>query len=423
MFCLDRWKQRTIDKVATFLFLSALGTCLVMICAAMYLLILSKPQFGCPLSSKLNCQGKDRCSTCNIFNTTTNDIVRFHQELLNNKDLLQCSADVIFPAEEGRDSCAIDCGDSVLNCVYKGFRSFNIGAVCQACLDLEVQLIVQFAVSIMLFPLGVLFMMCNLLAWRSVPPDDIQLPRQPESNALSHRHDYPSETRRHEVAAPSLSSSTLETIQKLETTLKGLSTLNQFVKYLAQTVVFFLILIFSNPTCDPTSSSGSLSSARLTASCQPKVDINSELFVMGCCAIVFLVLLIFDFIVIRRNKLQHFAEPISLVVVSTCVILMIICSAQLVQVLNSKIRFVCADRERILSLGNSEIELRNYFCPVTRPECSACETKIPSSAKIVASSIVLDMLFVIFGAIGYAYNNIGVHVESLSLKMVEIKSS
>lgn len=391
-----------------------------MISAALYLLILSRPQFGCPLTSARNCQGTGRCSSCYIFNTTTNNIVRFQNEILK-KDLPPCNGGVSFPSDKDRQKCQqIDCSQSTLECAVNGFRPDHL-EICPSCVVLEPQFIVQFAVSIMLFPLGVLFMTCNLLAWRSDSSDEMQLSRESESQALSIREKHAAEVGRNDGSVSSISLSTLDVIQKLETTLKGLSTLNQFVKYIAQTTVFFLILLFSRPSCNPTSPSGT-SSAQLTELCNPEVNIQTELFVMGCCAVIFLALLIFDFIVIRRNRLKNVAEPIAITVVTTCVILMIICSVQLVQVLNSEVRFICVDSQRVQSYGNFNIELSRYICPAKNAECRSCETSIPSSAKIVASSIVLDMLFVIFGAVGYAHSNNGV-MSMDSVKLMEIKSS
>lgn len=143
---------------------------------------------------------------------------------------------------------------------------------------------------------------------------------------------------------------------------------------------------------------------------------------MGCCAFIFLALLIFDFVVIRRNKLKSVAEQIAIIVVSTCVIIMIICGVQLLKVLNADISFVCSDKGRVQALSNSQIELTTYFCPEKRTQCSSCETNIPSTAKIVASSIVLDVLFVLFEALNYAVDNKYLPAAE-SVKLAEVKNS
>jgi hypothetical protein len=390
-----------------------------MISAALYLLILSNPQFRCPLTSNANC--KEGCSTCNVFNATTQAIVRFQREILKQNNMFPCEGNVIFPSDETKFGCSktstlLSCSDSVLDCAFSGFSSHFLD-VCSSCVALEPHFIVQFVVSIMLFPLGVLFMTCNLLAWRSDSSDQMQLPRESECDELNRREEQAADDGRLEGSVPSVPSTTAKIIRKVEITLKGLTILNQFVKYTAQTVVFFLILAYSRPSCNQTSAS-SISSAQLTEQCSPYVNIQTQIFVMGCCAVIFLALLIFDFIVIRRNRLQQVAEPVAIIVISTCLILMIICSAQLVQVLNAEIRYICSDKRRVQS-ANFEIELNKYFC--LKPQCS-CETNIPSSARIVASSIVLDMLFVIFGAVGYARGNDGVTTAE-SVKLAEIKSS
>lgn len=235
---LGRLKKRTIDGVATLLFLLALGTCLIMISAAIYLLVpdLSPPQFECPLTSKINCKGQYGCSICNIFNASTNDIIRF-------QGLPECLGKITsFPKNNNRNpagnTCPTpppDCNESLLGIAFCNFFPGDL-EICESCVRLTLESIIQLCVSIALFPLGLLYMTCNLLSWssgsfekRTIP----QIPKESKSDALSLGQDNCVQVQQKNAFASSRSPPPLPIIQRVEITLKGFSTLNQFFKYTA----------------------------------------------------------------------------------------------------------------------------------------------------------------------------------------------
>jgi hypothetical protein len=232
-------------------------------------------------------------------------------------------------------------------------------------------------VSIMMFPLAVLFMTCNLTAWRNsssseIPPSSFEL--------------------------------------QLAKILKWMSIANTFVKYLLASILFFVIVGYQDPSpssllkCDAISGRSSASEAK--RDCNPQLDRKLEVFVLRCCCAIFSCFLVFDVAVFSRMKFKNMSTVIACTVSFSCFMIIIISGIQLKSIFDLSPTFLCSTRPAPLSqsvtvTSTFPCDQKAFQTQNDIPQCN-CNVEFPVIAKAAASTLVLDVLFVIFDAAVYA---------------------
>ena len=237
--------------------------------------------------------------------------------------------------------------------------------------------------SITMFPLAVLYMTCTLMAWRKKSSSEIP---------------------------PSFLEITLGNV------LKWMSIANVFVKYLLASILFFIIIgykgsdnsISSLLKCDADAKSGR-SVYETTSACNPQIDRTLEVFVLRCCCAIFSCFLVFDVAIFSRLKFKTMSTVIACTVSFGCFMIIIICGIQIKNMFDLSPTYLCstmpagsqfAPSSQVTSwfqCNQNEFQKRSGIL-----QCN-CRIEFPITAKAAAITLVLDVLFVIFDAVVYAF--------------------
>jgi hypothetical protein len=233
--------------------------------------------------------------------------------------------------------------------------------------------------SITMFPLAVLYMTCNLMAWRNQSTSEIQY-------------------------------SSLEL--KLVKILKWMSIANVFVKYLLASILFFILVGYKDSApsllkCDAIS--GRSSAFQTKVECNPQLDRTLEVFVLRCCCAIFSCFLVFDVAVFARMKFKNMSTVIASTVSFGCFVIIIICGIQIQRIFNLSPTYLCETRVAGSQSAPPSLSVTSKFrCDQKAfqklsdvPQCN-CQVELPVTARAAGSTLVLDVLFVIFDAAVYA---------------------
>jgi hypothetical protein len=368
-----------VNAVSAGLFISALGSCLVTICGVVYLLEVRLPgaKYTCPFLASASCPSDLFCNYCNPGDTTPNQII-------NVLKLPKCISNVSFSADSpfGKSipqSCLnLPCSASALQCLP------SMGDLCGSCSAINFVDKLTVYLSIAMFPLAVLFMTCNLMAWRKQSRSEI-----PQSS--------------------------LEL--KLGNILKWMSIANVFVKYLLASSLFFIIVGGTNKSpdsllkCDAIS--GRFSTSQTKTACNPQIDRTLEVFVLLCCCVMFSCFLIFDVAIFARMKFKTMSTVIACTVSFGCFMIIIISGIQLKNMFDLSPTFVCSIQAAGSQFApSSQSPPSTFQCDqdafqkqtqitIGVSTCN-CRVEFPAIARAAASTLVLDVLFVIFDSVVYA---------------------
>jgi hypothetical protein len=361
-----------VNAVSAGLFISSLGSCLVTICGVVYVLEVRLPgaKYACPFLVSASCPTDLFCNYCNPGDTTPNQII----DVLN---LPKCISNASFSTQsQSRGSIPSSCLDlpcsaSVLQCLP------NIDELCEGCSAMQFNDRLTVYLSIAMFPLAVLYMTCNLMAWKKQSRSEI-----PQSS--------------------------LEV--KLGNIFKWMSIANIFAKYLLSSVLFFLIVGYRDPSpssllkCDAIS--GRFSTSETKNNCNPQIDRKLEVFVLICCCVIFSCFLIFDVAIFARMKYKTMSTVIACAVSFGCFMIIIISGIQLKNIFDLSPTFLCSTQAAGAQSQTSRFQCdQNVFQAQSRVpqlQCN-CRVDFPATARAAASALVLDVLFVIFDAAKYAY--------------------
>ncbi len=360
-----------MNAVSAGLFISAFGSCLVTICGVVYVLEVRLPiaQFTCPFAVSASCGTEPFCNYCSPGDTTPNKII----DVLK---LPKCIANVSF-TRLSRDnlprSCFnLPCSASALQCLP------SMQYLCTSCSQIMYNDVLTVYLSIMMFPLAVLYMTCNLMAWR-----------KQSSSEIPH--------------------SSLEL--KLGHILKWMSIANVFVKYLLASVLFFILVGYQgSPSsllkCDAIS--GRTSATETKSECNPQLDRTLEVFVLRCCCAIFSCFLVFDVAIFSRLKFKNMATVIACTVSFGCFIIIIICGIQIKNIFDLLPTYLCSTTADTGSPYSSQYVTSRFQCNQNVfqtqsgvPQCN-CRVEFPTIVRAAASTLVLDVLFVFFDAVVYA---------------------
>ena len=240
--------------------------------------------------------------------------------------------------------------------------------------------------SIVMFPLAVLYMTCNLMAWR-----------KQSSSEIPH--------------------SSLEL--KLGKILKWMSIANVFVKYLLASVLFFVLVGYQDPPSSPSpllkcDASSGRSAPETKRDCNPQLDRTLQVFVLRCCCAIFSCFMVFDVAVLTRMKFKNMSTVIASTVSFGCFVIIIICGIQIKSIFDLSPTYLCSTKvagSQLTPSSQSMPDVSSRFRCDQKAfqkqklsdglQCN-CRVELPATARAAASTLVLDVLFVIFDAAVYA---------------------
>ncbi len=370
-----------MNAVSAGLFISAFGSCLVTICGVVYVSEVRLPmaQFTCPFTVSASCGTEPFCNYCSPGDTTPNKIIDVLKlpKCIANVSFTRLSLDYLPPR-----CFNLPCSESARQCLP------SMEYLCGFCSQMKYNDILTVYMSIMMFPLAVLYMTCNLTAWR-----------KQSSSEIPH--------------------SSLEL--KLGHILKWMSIANIFVKYLLASVLFFILVGYEgSPSsllkCDAIS--GRTSAFETKNDCNPQLDRTLEVFVLRCCCAIFSCFLVFDVAIFSRLKLKNMATVIAYMIANMatviacavsfgCFIIIIICGIQIKSIFDLWPTYLCSTTAAGPQSSPNYVTSRfqcnqNVFQMRSGvPQCN-CRVEFPTTVRAAASTLVLDVLFVFFDAVVYA---------------------
>jgi hypothetical protein len=332
-------------------------------------------QFTCPFTVSASCGSEPFCNFCWPGDTTANKMI----EVLK---LPKCTSTAnftkqsyFFQADIPKECLNLPCSASALLCLT------SMEGLCQSCSQMKFEDRLSVYLSITMFPLAVLYMTCNLMAWRKL-----------SSSEIPH--------------------SSLEL--NLVKILKWMSIANVFVKYLLASILFFILVGYQDSApsllkCDAIS--GRSSAPQTKVECNPQLDRTLEVFVLRCCCAIFSCFLVFDVAVFARMKFKNMSTVIASTVSFGCLVIIIICGIQIKRIFDLSPTYLCETRVAGSQFAPSSQSVTSRFrCDQKafqklsvdpQLQCN-CHVELPVTVRAAGSTLVLDVLFVIFDAAVYA---------------------
>jgi hypothetical protein len=310
------------------------------------------PKFKCPLSGVGNPAGcpdpTNTCTNC-FFAGSTNDVVR----LVNLEYDCNSKATAAewaatwgqFPGNTFADLAAsMTCSTSLQSSVFSKIQYATVGenygmSICQSSCTIDPTQIVEAILLVITFPLSAIYMTYCMISWRG-----ISIERQSVSTNIP-------------PGASARASAVQKAIVKLMGVSKMVSTLTVLAKYILSSVSLLVILSNTNGAlvqCQALSGPKGLSGQGVEQACGASINSTYQVYILGCCALMFLFLLIFDIFAIQRNLLRGAAAPIGVGVIVLCIITIAVSSAQIVAISKKEVTFRCSRTSTLIQLGSGE---------------------------------------------------------------------
>lgn len=337
--------------------------------AIAYQMAVPQANFKCPFSIAQNCSNDSiLCTSCKPVDTTARRIAEVLQ-------MPTCSSNPVFTDYDSNldqetqelDSCEESLESSTSFALQaSGLRTRRQPATrwCSLCTQRSAIEDLPIYLSMVIFPLSVVFMACSLSAWRRC--------------SVRSGQGYQS----------------LE--QKLARILDLCKIGNVFLKYTFESVLFFVLVGFDGPTpglrCKQFEKFGANA---VFDQCNPVVDRRNAIFVLACCCVSFFGILVFDVATISRNKFMDFKFEISSGLLLCCFFVFLVSALQLLRISNLETTFTC---------GSKFFDtLQTFGCDRKRRESETgiscdCSFSLPIAAQSAAAALALDVVAFSFKA-------------------------
>jgi hypothetical protein len=318
------------------------------------------PTFKCPLSGVGNPAGcpdpTNACTNC-FFAGSTNDVVRLVnlEYDCNSKataadwaatwgqfktwSQLQVPSNY-FPELAVNMTCTKSLQSTVFSQIqFSSNGQYNGQSICQSSCIISLQQIIEAILLVITFPLSAIYMTYCMISWRgiSIERQSVSTNTPPDASARA--------------------SALQEGIAKLMGVSKMVSSFTVLIKYILSAASLLLILSNANGSlvsCQALSGLRGLSDQGVEKACGANVNTTYQVYVLACCAFIFLLLLIFDIYACQRNLLRAAAVPVGAGVIVLCIIIIAVSSAQIQAISKKEVTFQCSSTPTLIQPGSGE---------------------------------------------------------------------